>query len=86
MDAVVTPAGEIVISSEEISALQLQAGDRVSVTITPETATSSVVREGPAADASLDTKVAFYKSPELIDAVTERFRTACASVLDQGKA
>jgi bifunctional DNA-binding transcriptional regulator/antitoxin component of YhaV-PrlF toxin-antitoxin module len=85
--AIVSPEGQIVISAEWTSALDLKAGDRVSfdlkeagLMVTPEPAAKTTPLRTPPRDAPLEEKIAFYNAPEFEQAVTARFNAARASV------
>jgi bifunctional DNA-binding transcriptional regulator/antitoxin component of YhaV-PrlF toxin-antitoxin module len=87
---IVSPEGEIIISAEWTSALDLKAGDRVSfdlneagLVVRPEPTAKREPLRTPPRDASLETKVAFYTSPEFEQAVTDRFNAARASVAER---
>jgi bifunctional DNA-binding transcriptional regulator/antitoxin component of YhaV-PrlF toxin-antitoxin module len=84
---IVSPEGQIVLSAEWTSALELKAGDRVSVNlngrgivVTPELPAKTAPLQTPAREAPLEEKIAFYTSPEFEQAVTARFNAARASV------
>lgn len=85
--AIVSPEGQIVISAEWTSALDLKAGDRVSfdlreagLLVTPEPVAKTSQLRSPPRNAPLEEKIAFYTSPEFEQAVTDRFNAARASV------
>ena len=80
---IVSPNGEIIISAEWTTALDLRAGDRVSfelngggLVVTPKAPTL----QPPGRDASLEEKIAYYNSPEFIQSVTDRVNAARADV------
>jgi bifunctional DNA-binding transcriptional regulator/antitoxin component of YhaV-PrlF toxin-antitoxin module len=86
MEAVVSPEGQLVISAAVTSALDLKAGDRVSVTVEekglwvePRTKSGSASAH-VSPTASLEEKRAFYSSAEFVAAASEHFRKARAAV------
>jgi bifunctional DNA-binding transcriptional regulator/antitoxin component of YhaV-PrlF toxin-antitoxin module len=86
MEAVVSPEGQLVISADVTSALDLKAGDRVFVRleekglwVEPSARTGTVSSHVPAS-ASLEGKKAFYSSAEFVNAASEHFRKARAAV------
>ena len=82
MEAVVSPEGQLVISADVTSALDLKAGDRVSVTLEERGlwVQPSVRSESVSPTASLEEKRAFYSSEEFVEAASEHFRKARAAV------
>jgi bifunctional DNA-binding transcriptional regulator/antitoxin component of YhaV-PrlF toxin-antitoxin module len=85
--AIVSPEGQIIISAEWTSALDLKAGDRVSfnlneagLVVTPEAAAKPPILRRLHKDASLEEKIAFYNSPEFIQSFTDGVNAARADL------
>jgi hypothetical protein len=84
---IVSPEGEIIISAEWTSALDLKAGDRVSInlneqglTVTPETPARATPLRTPPREAPLEEKIAFYNSPEFVQSFTDGVNAARADL------
>lgn len=85
--AIVSPEGQIVISAEWTSALELKAGDHVSfnlnetgLLVTPAAMAKAPTLRRPAREASLEEKIAFYNSPEFIQSFTDGINAARADL------
>ncbi len=85
--AIVSPEGQIVISAEWTHALELKAGDRVSLNlnetglmVTPAPIAKAPAPRRPPREAPLEEKIAFYNSPEFIQSFTDGVNAARADL------